>query len=163
MLQVMIYPSYSARQRGGILVTWVIDDIGCAGAILDEFCIRNLAGDTVGWVFGLSMFSLKGEHIGWYEDGVFYDIENNVLGFIAGAKGLQLDAPALAPTPPAPAFSKRPCVPALRGRTARPPGQGWSAVCLSSYLLFAGNSAAYAPFGPHLLGTTPVSSQDLSP
>ncbi len=84
------------------MVTWVVDEIGCAGAILDEFCIRNLAGNTVGWVFGLSVFSLKGEHIGWYEDGVFYDIENNVLGFIPGAKGLALECPALAAEPAMP-------------------------------------------------------------
>lgn len=116
------------------MVTWVYDEIGCAGAILDEFCIRNLAGGTVGWIFGMSMFSLKGEHIGWFEDGVIYDIENSALGFVPGAKGLVLEMPALAEDPPMPPFSKRPYVPTLRGRSARPSGAGWSSCCLATYL-----------------------------
>lgn len=128
------------------MVTWVYDEIGCAGAILDEFCIRNLSGNTVGWVFGLSVFSLKGEHIGWFEDGVFFDIENNVLGFIPGSAGLALDCPALAPEPPVPPFGKRPHVPTLRGRSARPAGQGWSTFCLATYLSFTGMPVARAPF-----------------
>ena len=114
--------------------TWIYDEIGCAGAVLDDFCIRNLAGHTVAWVFGLSVFSLRGEHIGWYEEGVIFDIHNDVLGFIPGAAGLGLEPPALACEPPLPVFSKRPHVPALRGRRTRPKGKGWSATCLSSYL-----------------------------
>lgn len=102
--------------------------------MLDEYCIRNLSGDAVGWVFGVSMFSLNGEHIGWFEDGVMYDVENRVLGFIAGARGLLSDPPELGAQPPVPALSKRPCVPTLRGRTARPRASGWSAYCLATYL-----------------------------
>lgn len=116
------------------MLTWVYDEIGCPGAILDDFCIRSLAGNTVGWVFGVSVFSLKGEHIGWCEDGVFYDVHNKVLGFVPGASGLALDVPALAAEPPMPTLGKRPCVPGLRGRASRPPGHGWSATCLASYL-----------------------------
>lgn len=130
------------------MVTWVYDEIGCAGALLDEFCIRNLAGDTVGWVFGVSMFSLKGEHIGWFEDGVMYDVHNRVLGFVPGARGLALDVPALAPEPPMPVFSKRPYVPSLRGRTARPRGTGWSGACLASYLAQRQVPAACPAFLP---------------
>ncbi|QYF93348.1 hypothetical protein KY495_22180 [Massilia sp. PAMC28688] len=130
------------------MATWVYDEIGCAGAILDEFCIRNLAGNTVGWVFGLSVFSLKGDHIGWFEDGVFYDVENNVLGFLADARGLPLEPPALAPEPPLPALSKRPYVPTLRGRTARPVGKGWSTFCLATYLAFTEVPSARTPFVP---------------
>lgn len=117
------------------MATWVYDEIGCAGAILDEFCLRNLAGHSVGWVFGLSVFSLKGEHIGWFEEGVLYDIQNQVLGFVQSARGLQLESPALGPEPAMPALAKRPCAPTLRGRTARPCGSGgWSHVCLATYL-----------------------------
>ncbi|MES2899229.1 MAG: hypothetical protein V4723_05835 [Pseudomonadota bacterium] len=118
------------------MLTWVYDEIGCAGAIVDEYCVRNLSGEAVAWVFGVSLFSLKGEHIGWCEDGVFYDIDNRVLGFIAGAKGLEPDMPALVPEPSVPKFSKRPYVPTLRGRSARPAGRGWSSYCLATYLEF---------------------------
>jgi hypothetical protein len=124
------------------LATLVYDEIGCAGAILDEFCIRNLTGHSVGWVFGLSVFSLKGEHIGWFEEGTFFDVENRVLGFVPGAKGLALALPPLAPEPVLPAFGKRPCVPTLRGRTARPRAKGWSRHCLASY--FAGSTVPAA-------------------
>lgn len=86
----------------------------------------------MGWVFGLSVFSLKGEHVGWFEDGVLYDIENRVLGFVPGAPGMQLEMPALAPEPAMPAFSKRPYVPGLRGRCLRPRGGGWSSQSLAS-------------------------------
>ncbi len=133
MLQVRI-GSYNAQAVGEILVTWVYDESGCAAAILDEFCIRNVAGSTVGWVFGVSVFSLKGEHIGWFEDGVLYDLENKVLGFVPSAKGLVLGKPALAPAPVMPPFTKRPCAPTLRGRSMRLRSSGWSSACLASYL-----------------------------
>lgn len=135
------------------MVTWVYDEIGCAGAILDEFCIRDLSGDAVGWVFGVSMFSLKGEHIGWFEDGVIYDVENRVLGFIPGARGLLLDPPALAAEPAVPRFAKRPYVPTLRGRSARPRASGWSSSCLASYLQFRQGTPSCTAFiarGPGL-------------
>lgn len=120
--------------------------------MLDEYCIRNLSGDAVGWVFGVSMFSLKGEHIGWFEDGVMYDVENRVLGFIAGARGLLSDPPALAAEPPVPALSKRPCVPTLRGRTARPRAAGWSAYCLATYLACRQGISAATDFIPRAPG-----------
>jgi hypothetical protein len=133
------------------LVTWVYDEIGCAGAILDEFCLRNLSGDTVGWVFGLSVFSLKGEHIGWFEDGALFDVDNKVLGFVPGAVAA-LELPALAPEPPMPVLSKRPYVPTLRGRTARARGTGWSAHSLASYLAHGPTPVARAAFMPRIPG-----------
>ncbi len=133
MLQVRIR-LYNAQAVGDTLVTWVYDESGCAGAILDEFCIRNVGGSTVGWVFGVSVFSLKGEHIGWFEDGVLFDVENKVLGFVPSAKGLVLRKPVLAPAPVMPPFTKRPCAPTLRGRSMRLRGSGWSSACLASYL-----------------------------
>jgi len=143
------------------LVTWIYDEIGCAGAILDDFCLRNLHGHTVGWVFGLSVFSLKGEHIGWYDDGAIFDIHNNVLGFIAGAPGLPLEQPALAPEPALPAFSKRPHVPALRGRVTRPSGKRWSAFSLTAYLA-AGAAPATVSYPPHMFGQARVSAAELA-
>lgn len=162
MLQVRICHHIDCASLGGNLVTWVYDEIGCPGAILDEFCIRNLAGHTVGWVFGLSVFSLKGEHIGWFEDGVFFDIHNHVIGFVPGAKGLAPEMPPLAAEPAAPVFSKRPCAPTLRGRTARPRGQGWSAHCLASYLAFGDLPTGRGPFLRCRSGAAHAASGDLA-
>jgi hypothetical protein len=136
------------------LHTWVYDEIGCPGAILDEFCLRNLSGKTVGWVFGLSVFSLKGEHLGWFEDGLFFDRDNKVLGFLPGATAAALELPALAPEPPTPSFAKRPCVPTLRGRAARPRGQGWSVHCLAHYLAMGDMTSARSPYLPLRAGQT---------
>lgn len=144
------------------MVTWVYDEFGCAGAILDDFCIRNLAGNTVGWVFGLSVFSLKGDHIGWFEDGVFYDVENNALGFLPGTASLALDCPALAAEPTLPAFSKRPYVPTLRGRRARRAGRGWSTFCLATYLSFHGLPSQRTAFIPRGPGAGPGASHELA-
>ena len=130
------------------MLTWVYDESGCAAAILDEFCLRNAGGSTVGWVFGVSVFSLKGEHIGWFEDGVLYDVENKVLGFIPSAKGLTRK-PVLVPAPVMPPFTKRPCAPTLRGRSIRLRGSGWSTACLADYLEGRQPAAPYPAFIAH--------------
>lgn len=134
------------------MLTWVYDEIGCPGVLVDEFSIRNLAGHTVGWVFGLSVFSLNGEHLGWCENGVFFDIDNKVLGFVPGAAPAGLALPPLAPEPRIPLLSKRPCVPALRGRSARGRGNGWSRHCLASYFSFADLAPARTAFMPCMAG-----------
>lgn len=114
-------------------MTWIFDETGKAGAILDEFCIRNLDGAPQAWVFGVSVFSLKGEHIGWFEHGVLFDIHNDRLGFLKGALGVSGHV-ALQPPSAFPAFAKRPCVPALRARRSRPVSAGWSGERLADYL-----------------------------
>ncbi|RSZ59990.1 hypothetical protein HF313_14840 [Massilia atriviolacea] len=127
-------------------MTWLYDEAGRASAILDEFCLRTIDGEPAGYVFGLSAFSIKGEHIGWFEDGVLYDVENRILGFLAGARGMAHDFPALQPPPPEPVFGKRPNVPTLRARPVRRPAGGWSRHALADYV-DSGAPAAAAPVG----------------
>lgn len=115
------------------VVTWIYDETGSAAAILDEFCLRNLDGVPQAWVFGVSVFSMKGEHIGWFEHGVLFDLHNDKLGFIEGALGLS-NGPALQAAPPMPPFGKRPTVPALRARRVRPARSGWSGERVAEYL-----------------------------
>lgn len=103
------------------------------------------------------MFSLKGEHIGWFEDGLFFDVANKVIGFLPGAKTL-MELPALASEPVMPVLPKRPCVPTLRGRSARPRGHGWSAQCLCNYLTFGELPATGTPFLPRRCGAAPASA-----
>jgi hypothetical protein len=125
------------------------DETGQAGAILDEFCIRNLAGVPAGWVFGLSVFGLQGEHIGWFEDGVLFDVENRAIGFVLGAKGLSMPCPPLSAPPEFPRFAKRPHCPSLRGRPPRRSRSGWSHYRLADYLEQAGHAQALGgPFIP---------------
>ena len=108
------------------MVTWLYDESGDPSLILDEYCLRSPAGRPAGWIFGLTVFAINGEHMGWFEDGILYDVANHKLGFVPGARGLGTRAPALGPTPPMPPLGKRPLVPPLRGRPARPPERGWS-------------------------------------
>lgn len=116
------------------MVTWLYDETGQAGAVLDEFCVRSIDGAPQAWVFGVSVFALKGEHIGWFEHGVLFDVDNRKLGFLSGALGLCGTIPPLADAPPLPVFSKRPNVPTLRARLARPAAAGWSEQRLADYL-----------------------------
>ncbi len=123
------------------MVTWIYDEAGNAGAILDEFCLRSLDGLPLAWVFGVSVFSIKGEHIGWFEHGILFDVRNNKLGFLQGALGQGSAAASLRAPPALPPFSKRPCVPALRARRARPGAAGWSSASLADYLERGGERA----------------------
>ncbi|UUZ49168.1 hypothetical protein LP420_01580 [Massilia sp. B-10] len=107
------------------MLTWIYDDIGCLRRHPRRFLHpQSGLSNTVGWVFGLSVFSLKGEHIGWFEEGVLFDIHNNVLGFIPGAAHRRLEAPALAAEPALPVFKSarrcRTCVVASRVLRAGP-------------------------------------------
>lgn len=140
------------------LVTWLYDEAGRASAILDEFLLRTVDGEPAGFVFGLSAFSLRGEHIGWFEDGVLYDVENRTLGFLDGARGLAPAVPALQPAPPEPGFGKRPNVPPLRARPLRRPANGWSRHVLADYIdTAAAPEPACAPLAPGaLLPAAPV-------
>lgn len=128
------------------MLTWLYDSQGHAGAILDEFCIRSVTGDPVAWVFGLSVFSLHGEHIGWYENGLFFDVANQVVGFIPGLARGGPELPVPAPPPPVPPFPKRPNVPPLRARPVRRPASGWSQHRLADYLDGAAAAFPAAPF-----------------
>ena len=119
---------------------------GCANAILDEFCLRTTAGEPVGWVFGLSAFSLRGEHIGWFEGGIFFDVDNRMLGFIPALAGRPELFPIPGAAPAVPPLSKRPTVPTLRARPVRQANSGWSGHRLATYLARAG--AASTPVLP---------------
>ena len=116
------------------MLTWLYDGQGRAAAFLDEFCIRSVEGEPTAWVFGLSVFSLRGEHIGWFENGVLFDVDNQILGFLAGATGVKPDFPVPAAAPPVPVLSKRPYVPTLRARPVRQASTGWSRHSLADYI-----------------------------
>lgn len=116
------------------LLTWLYDATGSPAAILDEFCIRDGAGEPAAFMFGLSAFSLRGEHIGWFEEGILFDADNRIVGFVAGARGLPRDFPSPEPAPPLPLFGKRPLAPPLRARPVRRPSSGWSSHLLGDYL-----------------------------
>ncbi len=112
---------------------WIYDQNGFAGAILDDYSLRNRDGAVVAWVFGIGVFALPGEHIGWFEDGVLFDSDNCALGFIHSTTGLTLVTPAVVQAPAMPAFPRRPSTPRLHGKHGRPDPGAWSTHALESY------------------------------
>lgn len=117
---------------------WIYDISGYPAAILDEYCIRSETGTPIGWIFGISLFSREGVHLGWAEHGVFYDFDNRIAGFVPELAGELAGAPHCLSAPPLPLLKKRPNVPTLRGRNSRPAGGGWSSRLLGD-LLAAGS------------------------
>ncbi len=112
---------------------WIYDQYGLAGAILDDYSLRNRDGTVVAWVFGIGVFAMPGEHIGWFEDGVLYDSNNCALGFVEANKGLSLVTPVVMPAPSMPVFPRRPSTPRLHGKSGRPEPGGWSTHSLDTY------------------------------
>jgi hypothetical protein len=49
---------------------WIYDRNGNAAAIFDGDCIRNNAGRVAAWISESNVYSLNGQHIGWFENGV---------------------------------------------------------------------------------------------
>lgn len=114
---------------------WIYDQYGLAGAILDDYSIRDRHGNVVAWVFGIGVFAPGGEHIGWFEDGVLFDSDNCPLGFVSAAKGLKLATPTAVSAPPIPPLPRRPSTPRLHGKPGRPDAGPWSSRSLASYFI----------------------------
>ncbi len=70
------------------MAEWIFDRNGNATAILDRDCIRTGSGDVAVWISGKNIYSLNGNHIGWFEHGVLYDSNNDAIGFLMDATGL---------------------------------------------------------------------------
>jgi hypothetical protein len=115
------------------MVEWIFDKNGKATAIFDADCIRTGAGDVAVWIARNNLYSLKGDHIGWFENGVFYDSNNNIIGFLRGASGLS-SRPGLSGLPGMPGFSGRPGRPGFSGVPGRPGKGGWSRYGLDGYI-----------------------------
>lgn len=99
------------------MADWIVDRVGAAHLILDEHSFRRLDGSVSAWLFGNGVYSMVGEHIGWFEHCFLFDIDNEVVGLLAQ----QCAAELLGNLPPSmPAFPRRPHVPLLRGRQRRP-------------------------------------------
>jgi 4-fold beta flower protein len=112
---------------------WIFDRHGRASIILDEDCFRDRHGKVIAWTSGNNIYSLRGKHCGWYEDGVLYDSGNRILGFLRGATGHLPSIPGIGGTPGTPGFTGRPGRPGFGGTPGRPGRGGWSDNSLESY------------------------------
>ncbi|KAF0144893.1 MAG: Uncharacterized protein FD156_1464 [Nitrospirae bacterium] len=113
---------------------WLFDRNGNASAILDRDCVRSNSGDVISWISDQNVYSLNGNHIGWFDRGVIYDSDNDVLGFTRNATGPLPSRPGLSETPSIQGFSGRPGRPSFGGVPGRPGYGGWSKHDLKQYL-----------------------------
>jgi 4-fold beta flower protein len=118
------------------MAKWVYDRHGSPRVIWDDDCVRNAAGVVIGWVSSTGLFSLHGTHIGWAEDGVFYDRDNQALGFTSDATGYLPGRPGMSGAPGMPGFTGRPGRPGLSGMSGRPGHGGWSHSTLDGYFTY---------------------------
>jgi hypothetical protein len=112
---------------------WIFDRNGRATLILDSDCIRSSRGQVVAWISGNNFYTMQGRHCGWFEDGVFSDSHNRVLGFLRNATGHLPSRPGIGGTPGTPGFAGRPGRPGFSGAPGRPGRGGWSNEDLASY------------------------------
>ena len=69
------------------MAEWIFNGNGNATIIFDDDCLRNSSGIVIAWVYNFSVYNLNGYHIGWFEKGILYDYNNDVLGFIRNRTG----------------------------------------------------------------------------
>lgn len=100
------------------MAEWMVGPQGDALIILDEFAFRDHAGAVTAWVCGNGVYNLGGEHIGWFEDGRFYDVRNRLTCMLAEAAEIDGDDDARN-LPPMPEFFRRPPMPRLKARKRR--------------------------------------------
>ena len=86
------------------------------------------------FIFGISVVSLHGKHLGWFQDGNFRDPRGAVVGWVVGASGGPAK-PAAAAVPAVPALSARPAIPAQPATPAVPAAPlSWSAMTWEQFI-----------------------------
>ena len=105
---------------------WFYDKHGQAVFFKYDERLISKKGENICWIFGNYVYSLKsGRHIGWFEDGKIYDIENNIIAFLKNASGLPC-VPGFSGTPGTPGIPGKPGTPGLGGLRGRPGYHGFS-------------------------------------
>jgi len=115
------------------MADWIFDANGNATIILDNDCFRDNYGRVIAWIDGNNVYSLNGYHIGWFEKGILYDSNNDVLGFLRNRTGHLPSIPGIGGTPGMPGFSGKPGKPGRSGTPGRPGYGGWSNENLRTY------------------------------
>ncbi len=66
---------------------WFIDRSGQIPLYLHERRFITEDGHNVGWLIGNCVYSLRGAHVGWLENGVLYDVNNDIVALSTNASG----------------------------------------------------------------------------
>jgi hypothetical protein len=110
---------------------WIYDRQGRPQIIVDGDRFLDRSGiNTIGWINGISVFTLTGQHAGWFENGVLWDIRNRCIGFTMEATGDFPTRPDITETRLMPDIGKRPRSPTLADTPIRPERCDWSNIPL---------------------------------
>jgi|WetSurMetagenome_2_1015567.scaffolds.fasta_scaffold53004_1 hypothetical protein len=115
------------------MADWIFDRKGSPTLIFDGDCIRNHTGMVLAWVQDNNVYSMQGQHRGWFEEGILYDAQNRIIGFTEGATGRIPSKPDKYDAIEMPKFADRPERIDLKGTPGRPGHGGWSEKDLSTY------------------------------
>lgn len=113
---------------------WLYDKNGKAQFFVykDRFISKH--GQNLGWLFNNNVYGLHtGNHIGWFEHGILYDGQNNIIAFSRKATRYLPSVPGLGGTPGTPGIPGRPGTPGLSGIPGRPGYGGWSRLSLADF------------------------------
>lgn len=96
--------------------------------------IRDTHGRVAGWLYDDAVYGLRGQHVGYFNDGLFRDHRGAVVAWKAGASGGPAK-PARAARPAQPAREARPARAARSARRARAARSvSWSQLSVESFL-----------------------------
>jgi len=112
---------------------WIFGRNGKATLLFDSDCIRKNKGQVIAWISGVNLYALNGKHIGWFENGVLYDSQNEVLAFTNDASEYLPSFLGISGTPGIPGFAGKPRRPGFSGVPGRPGIDGWSQNNLETY------------------------------
>jgi len=121
------------HQRRHSVADWLYGVDGQAALIYDHDCFRDSNGNVIAWINGVNVYSLNGNHVGWFEQGVLYDSNNCALGFRRDSTGSLPSRPGIGGTPGTPGFGGRPGRPGFGGTPGKPGRGGWSQHQLMNY------------------------------
>lgn len=116
------------------MAKWIFNYRGMASAIVNGDSIHDRYGRHKLWIFGNSLYNHQGYHVGWAEGGVFYDGNNDVLGFTRDRTQHLPSIPGIGGTPGMPGLSGKPGMPGRSGVPGRPGYGGWSGILLEDYI-----------------------------
>jgi hypothetical protein len=113
------------------MADWIYDQSGHPPIVVDGDRFLNRSGvTTIGWINGTEIFTVAGQHAGWFEDGVLSDLQNRWAGFTADATGETPSRPAELRTRPMPDLGESPSQPDFGAAPIRPEPGGVSKIPL---------------------------------
>lgn len=114
---------------------WIFNRNGQAAALDCGDSIYDRNGRFQLWIIGHNLYSMYGHHVGWAENGIYYDSDNQVIGFTRDHTGHLPYSPGYCGEPGLPLFfSPKPALMAYAGEPGRPGYSGWSRILLEDYI-----------------------------